>query len=246
MGRDRFARWHRWDRRFALAFVAIAWAAVFIGFYPAVLGRWRGEADYAAPIILQIHVFAFVGWLCLLTTQVLLIRTGRTQWHKILGPFGALLIPVLVVTGIGAEVYSQRFYSPQSPGNLRFFAFPLMTMLSFAVAAVAAVRFRADSPAHKRLMMLATALILVAAFNRWWGKAIYEVMGDEYFGTLVRNVIGPDLLIAGLVVYDLVTRRRVHRVLLIAVPLVVMGQLLATTAYQSSWWPQVARTLIGL
>jgi hypothetical protein len=163
-----------------------------------------------------------------------------------LGVAGAALIPVLVVTGVGAEVFSQRFYSPRYPENLRFFVFPLTTMLSFVAVAVAAVRFRSDPRAHKRLMMVATALILVAAFNRWWGNAIYEVMGDGYFGTLIRNVIGPDLIIAGIVGYDLLTRRRVHTVLLVSVPLIVAAQLAAAAVYHAPWWPGVVRSLVGL
>lgn len=74
-------------------------------------------------------------------------------------------------------------------------------------------------------MMVATALILVAAFNRWWGDAIYEALGDAYFGTLVRNAICPDLMIAGLAGYDLVTRGRIHPAIMIAAPLIVIGQL---------------------
>jgi uncharacterized membrane protein YozB (DUF420 family) len=246
MGSANFPAWHRGDRGFALTFAVVAWAAVIAGFYPAVSGRWRGEADYAAPLILQIHVFTFAAWLCLLSTQVFLIRTRRPEWHRMLGVAGAALIPVLVVTGVGAEVFSQRFYSPRYPENLRFFVFPLTTMLSFVAVAVAAVRFRSDPRAHKRLMMVATALILVAAFNRWWGNAIYEVMGDGYFGTLIRNVIGPDLIIAGIVGYDLLTRRRVHTVLLVSVPLIVAAQLAAAAVYHAPWWPGVVRSLVGL
>jgi hypothetical protein len=241
-----FAAWHKGDRGFALAFALAAWIAVIVGFYPAVSGRWRGEADYAAPLILQVHVLAFAAWLCLLTAQVFLIRTKRLAHHRALGTAGVLLIPVLVVTGIGAEVFSQRFYSPQFPANLRFFIFPVTTMVSFAAVASAAVWFRADPPTHKRLMMVATALILVAAFNRMWGSAIYELMGDEYLGTLVRNVIGPDLIIAALVGYDLFTRRRIHPALLVAAPLIVLAQLVAAAIYHSNWWPDVVRTLVGI
>jgi uncharacterized membrane protein YozB (DUF420 family) len=241
-----FSAWHKGDRGFAVAFVLVAWVTVFIGFYPAVSGRWRGEADYPAPLILQIHVFTFAAWLCLLTAQVFLIRTRRPEWHRMLGAAGAILIPVLVVTGVGAEVFSQRFYSPKFPANLSFFAFPLTTMVSFVAVAVAAVWFRNDARTHKRLMMVATALLLVAAFNRWWGNAIYQVMGDDYFGTLVRNVIGPDLIIAALVGYDLVTRRRIHPALTIAAPLIVAAQLAAAAVYHSTWWPGVVRTLVGL
>jgi len=246
MASANFAIWHKADRNFALAFVIAAWAVVLIGFYPAVSGRWRGEADYAAPAILQVHVFSFVGWLCLLTGQVMLIRAGRREWHRKFGLGAALLIPLLVVTGLGAETYSQRFYSPQSPGNLRFFIFPLTTMVSFALVAVAAIWFRANTTAHKRLIMLGTSLILVAAFNRWWGEGIYEMMGDEYWGTLVRNCIGPDLMIAVLLLYDLVTRCRVHPALAIAVPPILAAQFAEAAIYHSDWWPGVARTLAGV
>jgi len=112
--------------------------------------------------------------------------------------------------------------------------------------ASAAVWFRGDPRTHKRLMMVATALILVAAFNRMWGDAIYQIMGDGYFGTLVRNVIGPDLIIAALVGYDLATRRRIHPALAIAAPLIVLAQLAAAAIYHSAWWPGVVRTLVGI
>jgi hypothetical protein len=242
----RFAAWHRRDRSFALAFVVVAWVSVFFGFYPSVSARWNGTADYVAPLILQAHVFAFAGWLGLLTIQVLLIRTGRLSWHRTLGVVGALLIPILIVTGLGAEIYSQRFYSPDNAENLRFFAVPVMTMLSFAVAASLAVWWRADAAAHKRLIMLATALVLIAAYTRWWGGAIGTVLGDTFFGTLVVNAIGPDLIIAAMIAYDLATRGRVHRVLAIGAPLVVAGQIAQTFAYHSDWWPRLVRWLIGI
>ena len=90
---------------------------MFTGFYPAVSGRWRGEADYPAPLILRIHVFTFAAWLCRLTTQVLLIRARQPASHRKVSAMGAVLIPVLVITGVGAEAYSQRFCSPHIPAG---------------------------------------------------------------------------------------------------------------------------------
>jgi hypothetical protein len=246
MAAREFAVWHRWDRNLALLFVIAAWAAVLVGFYPAVSARWRGEADFPAPLILQLHVFAFAAWLCLLTAQVPLIRTSRTAWHMRLGLFGAILVPVLVVTAIGAEAYSQRFYSPQYPGNLRFFIAPLFSMLVFACAACGGVLRRRHPAAHKRLMMLATAMILVAAYNRWWGEALYEWFGDGLWGMIIRNFAGPDLLFVVLIGYDLVTRRRVHPVLAICVSAILAGEFAASAVYHSDWWPDVVRELVGI
>lgn len=104
-----FPAWHRWDRKFFLFYILGAWGAVFIGFYPSVSDRYLGKADYPAPVILQAHVFAFTAWLCLLLAQIFLIRTGRLNVHKLLGISGVFMIPILVVTGVGAELASQRF-----------------------------------------------------------------------------------------------------------------------------------------
>ena len=62
----------------------------------------------------------------------------------------------------------------------------------------------------------------------------------------MRNVIGPDLIIAALVGYDLATRRRIHPALAIAAPLIVLAQLAAAAIYHSAWWPGVVRTLVGI
>lgn len=243
---DGFASWHRWDRRFFLFYVLAAWGAVLIGFYPAVTGRFQGHADYPAPAILQVHVVAFTAWLCLLTAQILFVRAGRLNYHRMLGGAGTLLIPALVVTGIGAELYSQRFYSPKYPANLQFFIAPLAQMLVFAVCATMAIVLRKDSAAHKRLMVLATSMILVAAYNRWWGEGLYEIVGDGFAGMVIHNFAGPDLLMAIAVAYDLATRRRIHRVYKVSVPAILAVELAASFVYHHPAWPPIARQLVGI
>lgn len=161
-----FAAWHRWDRIYVLCYVLGAWGAILVGFYPAVARRYLGQADFPAPVLLQAHVFAFTAWMCLLTTQIILIRTGRQNIHRRLGVTGVALVPILVITGVGAEIMSQRFYSPKYPENLQFFIAPLIQMLVFLVCATLALLLRRDPAAHKRLILLSTSMILVAAYNR--------------------------------------------------------------------------------
>ncbi|HPU15975.1 MAG TPA: hypothetical protein PK808_07810, partial [Polymorphobacter sp.] len=184
MANSTFLQQHKCDRNFFLAFVAIGWVLIFIGFAPSVTRRLTGEADYPASMMLQAHVVVFVGWMVLLTAQVLLVRAGRRDIHRMLGVAGVILIPVMVVTGIGAEIHSQRFYSPKYPENYRFFIAPLMQMLVFALCAGAAIARRRESAAHKRLIVLATAMALVAATNRWWGESLYQVFGDGFWGMI--------------------------------------------------------------
>jgi hypothetical protein len=246
MANVRFAARHRWDRTFLVAFLLAAWAAVVVGFDESVSARFAGQADYPAPLVLQLHVFAFTGWMVMLACQIGLAHRGKLEWHRTSGMLTLLLEPVMVITAIGAEIASQRFYTPKFPDNARFFIEPVTQMTVFTACVTAAVWLRRDPPAHKRLMLLATSAVLVAAYNRWWGETLYDWYGDGFFGMIVHNFAGPDLLMAALVGYDLATRGRVHRVYLVAVPLILASQILASTIYHSDGWPLLVNRLIGL
>ena len=205
-----------------------------------------GQPDYVAPLVLQLHVFAFTGWLCLLSLQVLLVRVGRQPLHQLLGLCGAILVPVMVVTAIGAEIFSQRFYSAKYPENLRFFISPLSSMALFALFGVMALLQRRQPAAHKRLILLATTVALSAAYNRWWGEALYALFGDGYAGMVIHNYAGIDLILVLLVAYDWATRRRIHSVYQWGVPLIFASQLIGTFIYHSEMWPGIVRRLVGL
>jgi uncharacterized membrane protein len=241
-----FLPWHRWDRNFFLLFILAAWIATGFGFYPAVSERFTGQPDYVAPLVLQLHVFAFTGWLCLLSVQTLLVRTRRQALHRRLGILAAILVPVMVVTGLGAETFSQRFYGAQYPENLRFFISPLSSMTLFALFGTMALLQRRQPAAHKRLILLATTVVLSAAYNRWWGEALYELFGDGHAGMVVHNYAGIDLILVLLVAYDWVTRRRIHPVYQWGVPLIFVSQIIGTFIYHSEVWPGIVRRLVGL
>ncbi len=234
------------ERHFLPAFVVGAWLAVLLGFHPSVTRRWNGEADYPAPLILQLHVFAATGWLVLLTIQILLARRQRLSLHQTLGLGALVLIPAIVITGLGAEVYSQRFYSPRYPENLRFFIAPLFQMLVFAVAASLAVIKRREAATHKRLIVVATSMLLVAAYNRWWGEGLYELYGDGFLGMITHNFAGPNLLVLLAAGFDWLTLKRIHPVFAITIPLLIVGELAVSAIYHSAAWPGIARSLVGL
>jgi hypothetical protein len=229
---------------FAL-FLAACWLGVAFGFFPASSGRIMGRADYVAPLILHIHAAAFVGWLSLLTVQILLIRNRRPALHMKLGWIGLTLVPVMAYSGIAAELYSQRFYIQRSDDGLDFFVLPLMYTIVFPAFALAGLLFaRRDPAAHKRLILMATTVIVGAAYARWWGEPLAGAFGDAYVGMLINSFTGTNLILAAAVGYDLVTRRRVHRVYLIGIPLIFATQVLCSWIYHAQWWPEISRALI--
>lgn len=236
---------HPWDRTFFLAFVAACWLGVVMGFGPAMASRAKGGADYAAPLILHIHAAAFMGWMALLTAQVLLVRQGRRPTHRRLGQVAFGLIPLMVVSAIVSEVYSQRFYVDRDPENLRFFVIPLFYVAAFALLAGAAVARRGDSPSHKRLILLATTVIVGAAYARVWGADLETVFDAGLVGTFVSTFFAADTILVAAVGYDYATRCRVHPTYLVAVPILLLSQVCVALVYHSDWWPPLARTLIG-
>lgn len=238
-----FAAWHRFDRNFFLAFVACAWVAIAFGFAPAVRTRFLGTPDYVAPWSLVIHVWSFVAWMTVLTLQIGLIRFRRQHLHRMLGPVILALIPVMAISAIATEIHSERFHVAKDPEEFRFFILPLVTVLLFTVTACGALLLRGDPPAHKRMILLATSVILSAATFRWWGAAIYEAFGFDAW--LMSDWLGPTLLIVAAALYDKLTRGRVHKVLAVGVPLYLMAFAASIAIYWSDWWFALVQGVLG-
>ncbi|GAB3509790.1 hypothetical protein [Pseudoxanthomonas daejeonensis] len=241
-----FTRRHRLDTASGWAFVLLAWTAVVIGFASQVTARFTGQADYPAPVALEVHVWAFSAWLVLLALQVALASSGRLHWHRRVGTLGMLLVPVMAWSAVAAEFYSQRFYAPGDPENIRFLPIAMNSVLGFVGCAVAAFLMRRSPPYHKRLVCLATTVILVAAFARWWGGAIASALPPGFMAEWLSNYAGVLVLFAAAMGYDLATRGSVHPVHRVAIPVLVGMQLLAVAIGQGQAWPELGRRLLGI
>jgi len=244
-GRRRFVAHHRHDRTFFLFFLAACWLGVVMGFIPAVAKRWAGQADFPAPFILQVHAFAFGAWLLLLSAQIALVRVRRVGIHRSLGLIGFGLVPLMAVSAIVSEAYTQRFHVAHPPDNYPFFIVAIFYVAGFALLAGAALVRRKDPAAHKRLILLATTIIVGAAYARWWGDALTARFGDGYAGMLVNTYTGTDLLLLAALLYDLATRGRLHRVYEIGVPAILLCEAATSLVYHAAWWPPVAAVLVG-
>ena len=118
-------------------------------------------------------------------------------------------------------------------------------MLSFGSLATAALVARRNPAAHKRLILLATTVIVGAAYDRWWGDALTAAFGDGLGGMLINEYLATDLILFGAVAYDFYTRGRIHRVYEIAVPIILVLQIATTIIYHSAKWLPVANFLVA-
>jgi hypothetical protein len=97
------------------------------------------------------------------------------------------------------------------------------------------------------LLTVQTVLIglLQAGFIRWWGAAMYASFGHGFLGGWMADYLGVTLLVLGIGVYDLVTRRRLHPAYVLGAIWILSWQFIAKWLYVSPWWKVVSLHLLG-
>jgi hypothetical protein len=215
---------------FFSAIVVLMLGMVFLGFARTyyLAGIYH---THVRSVLIEVHGAVFTSWLLLLVAQTALVARGNVAVHRRLGVFGALLIVAMVGLGIAAATDSMAlgFTPPGFPlGSLVFYAVPIITVLTFAGLAGAAIAMRSNRMVHKRLILLATISLMGPAVSRW-PFAIFTKL--PFITPLVL-----DLLVLLLMAFDLSTLRRVHRVTLWAgLFLMVSQHLLIPIGMTPAW-----------
>jgi hypothetical protein len=192
------------DDRFFFVGMALAMTAtVFTGF--AATFYLRPVTLPTLSALLVVHGTLFTCWMLTFVAQTSLIAAHRVDLHRRLGIGAAVLAPAMVAIGMAAAVDAWRRGAAPLPGidPRSFFAIPAGAMIAFAILVGAGLLNRANSAAHKRLMLLATISILEAAIARWPLPLIHQSGPPAFFGLT-------DLFVVVAIGHDFLTRRRVH------------------------------------
>ena len=204
------AREYARDRVFYSGMAVAMGLTVFVGFGPSYYLRFLssgpGTTVSGGPFtpLVHLHGVLFTAWVLLFIVQTALVASRRIAVHRRLGVATAVLAVLMIVVGTSTAIATaSRGVAPPGVDPLVFLAIPLFDMLLFATFITFALIKRRDREAHKRLMLLAYASIIVAAVARLPGVL---PLGPLAFFALAFLFI----LIGG--VYDFVSRGRVHRV----------------------------------
>lgn len=243
----RFAPYHRWDRNFFLLWVALIWLGIIMGFGPLVASQIeRHQTLPFSPLIVPIHGAVFLGWLALLTAQVLLIRSRRVDIHRKLGIAGMGLAAVMVILGSATAVIVNRALFGEAGRDPAFLSIEFTDMIAFAGLAGTAFVLTRQPAAHKRLILLATLYISDAGFARWLGGPLSAHFGTSRLWALLTVLyLGNDTLVVGLGAYDWLTRRRLHPAYVAGVAWTVLLQLTGASLLTSPAWKSIALRLLG-
>ena len=233
----------RYDRMFYSG-IAIAMAVtVLTGFGRTYyFGAFRGPLATLSggPMtwLVHAHGLLFTAWVLLFVVQTALVAQHKVAVHRRLGIAGGILAALMVVAGtLTALKTAARGAAPTSPDPLSFLVIPLTDMVLFSTFVIAAMRQRKNREAHKRLMLLAYVSIIVAAVARLPG--MLTLGPPAFFG------IGLSFMLAG-VVYDLVTRRRVHPVYIWGGSALVLSVPLRLALASTAAWQAFAAAIVGL
>jgi hypothetical protein len=229
------------ERRFFTGMALAILATVIVGFSRTFFLRplfpdWPSPSE----AIFYVHGVVFTAWIVLLVAQASLVAGGRTELHRKIGPFGAVLAVGMVVLGtLGALIAARRatgFVEVPVP-PLQFLAIPIFDMILFATFVWLAIAQRRNPQAHKRWMLLATVNLVTAAIARWPGL---PALGPLAFFGLT------DLFVIALAVWDFRARGRLHPVTLWGGLLMIASQPLRLVVSGTEGWLAFARWATGL
>jgi hypothetical protein len=158
---------------------------------------------------------------------------------------GFLLVPTMyhqIWDGMQTAPAEAR---PGLQAFLRFFdnimLFQIRVGILFSLFVLIAFMARKSDPGlHKRMMFLAIAPALTAAFDRitWLPH------------TLPESPVSPDLYlllaVAPMFVWDLVRTRSVHKAYWIWLAFIVPSSILIHSLWDTDWWHETAPRLVGL
>jgi hypothetical protein len=228
------ARW-LYQRPLYVLLSGIIATIAFSGFWVTYFGPLtRGAFDH--PALIHVHAAVFVGWLVLFATQAVLAASGRLRAHLAVGRFGiyygVLLVFVGVWTAISRGAYHLRTGGPGE--GLLFVA--LLDMAIFAPLFAAAIVYRRKPQVHKRLMVVAATMLLIAAVGRFWFLPAPPL--DLMIST---GIWFSPVLIA--MAHDWMTTRRVHPVYMLGLAAFLVRLISPAFVIGTPVWTTIAHAI---
>jgi len=187
---------------------------------------------------LTVHWFALVhgaimsGWLLIFFVQSVLAAYGNLKFHRQLGLFsvglGIIVWLSMVIATIRPFVtYAPPVGAPEWDGLL----IQLYGIILFGILFTWGILVRKKATVHKRLLLLATMVLMQAGIDR---IPFLPGLGVAIFVRFIYL----DTLIIPLLIYDLVTIKRIHKMTVIGSLIIIIVQFSVTMTFGSSGWHQ--------
>jgi hypothetical protein len=212
------------------------------GFAPRSLAIVSGKMP-PPPLVVHLHAAVMASWVTLLAVQATLSLQGRMDLHKRWGLASLVVAPLVLIMLIAITIVRQNdaFGTPAGPIVNNILFLQIRAILLFPLFFVWALRTRRSDPqTHKRMILLATLMLLDAAVARMsWLP--YNRFPRDYLAVHLYWL----LLFVPPLLYDLVRTRRIHRAWLWGLALTVPWIIATEFVWGSDWWRNFGPKLVG-
>jgi hypothetical protein len=203
---------------FFLWMAGLLLSVVLAGFAPTLYARAFFDVP-PMPFYLHVHGAILTAWFVWLFGQTVLARAGRIDLHRQLGIAGAMLAGMVVLAGLMAQLdkepriraLGQDMGARLVPDSGIFWT-NIGTLALFLGFVAAAIALRRRAATHKRLMLLASVSIIGPALGRVARWPLWNTGDLTSYAVLERTfpIGGIAFFMIALVIYDLITRKRIH------------------------------------
>lgn len=222
---------------FYLGFGLIALAAVFTGFgttYVLPMAR----RSFSAPAIVHLHGTLCLSWVLLFIAQSLLVRGRQTPLHRSVGRLGIPIALGIFVSGMGTALWATERDLATVPSALTTMIGTLTSLAIFAALVIFAVAMSRRPDWHKRLMMLATIVVLWPAYFRFRHLLPWVPRPDVWLALVLADL--PILVAAA---RDRLVYGRVHPVWAIFGTALVIEQSIEVMLFETGYWRSLGQSV---
>lgn len=223
-----------------IAFISIM--AIVVGFLKTfIIPILSGTKTW--PVAIYLHAGFVFGWVLLFLIQSLLIQNKKYKTHISIGRYAAFVAVGAAVSIIPAALYQCERELKEGLGQTAIS--PILGSLASATMFLALVTlgivYRKKSQVHKRLMLLATILLIWPAWFRW----------RHYFPSVERPdiwfaVVLSDSLIIVAFVWDWIKNKRIHPALLYGGLFIIAENCMEILLFDSAGWRAAANGVYNL
>lgn len=223
--------------------VALFVATAVIGFAPRSASILNGTMPMP-PLAVHVHAFLMTAWLVLLAVQSGLVATGNQRLHRTLGVISFVTAPALFVGLLAVTIVRYHDLTEAEVGafasNILFLQIrSLLCFPLFYLWAIAARRTNVET--HKRMMILATFVLLDAAVARhvWLPGNNIAVSYDPTHAYWL-------LLLVPALVHDTLRLGRPHRAYLVGLAFILPWAVATHFIWNAPQWHAIAAALMGV
>jgi hypothetical protein len=223
----------------------MAWLLVVVavgGFAPRSLAIVNGTMPMP-PLVVHLHAAVMASWVSLLAVQATLSLAGRMDLHRKSGLASLVVGPLVLIMLVAITIIRQNDAAgtPAAPIVNNILFVQIRSIVLFPTFFIWALRTRRTDPqTHKRMMLLATLMLLDAAIARMsWLP--HNQFPRDYLAIHVYLL----LLLVPPLLHDLIRLRRIHRAFVWGLVLILPWVVATHFVWGSDWWRHFGPKLVG-